>query len=346
MNKTLVSAAAFGAVLFGCAAVGFAAAPQSVAEIANYRDADRQSLFEEGAKKEGKVMVYTTGTQTQPIFEALGKKYPFIRIEIFRGPTPDATRRALEESKAGRPIVDVFDFNTGGMNALLQLGLMQPYWSPEMAAYRDETVQPGRNWVIDYESYLSLGYNTKALSEKDIPKTYDDLLDPKWKGKFSVSARGTTFAQWVGVLVIEKGEDFVKKLGGQQFKLHQISARALASLMVSEEVPISPTIFSAHVRNDKESGAPVAWRALGPVFANNVSMALPAKTSHPHAGLLVIDFMMSIEGQLLRQRLGYASPRKDMPAIEKPEKVYQLPERPDFERETERWTNLVKQTFR
>jgi iron(III) transport system substrate-binding protein len=322
------------------------ASAQSVAEIALYKGADRQARLEAGAKKEGKVLVYGIDTQTEGIYEAFNKKYPFLKVEVYRDSGDDVTRKLFEEYKVGRYDPDAFAITLGGLHIMKNAGVLQPFWSPEMEAFRPETLQKDGYWAIVHESYNGLGYNTRLMKEEELPKTYDDLLDPKWKGKFSISSRGTTMVQWVGVMVIEKGEDFVRKLGQQQMKLHNISARALASLMVSEEVPISPTIFSAHVRNDKESGASVGWRALGPVFANNVSMALPAKTSHPHAGMLVIDFMMSMEGQLMRQRLGYASPRKDMPAIEKPEKVYQLPERPDFERESERWTTLAKSAFR
>jgi iron(III) transport system substrate-binding protein len=322
-----------------------AAAPGTVSEIANYQGADRQTVLEEGAKKEGRVMIYTTGTQTQPLFEALGKKYPFVRVELYRAPTVDTTRRALEESKAGRPVADVFGLSTGGLHALLDSMLLQPYWTPEMQIYREETVQPNKHWVLDYESYLNLGYNTKALAEKDLPVTYDDLLDPKWKGKMATSVRGQTLPNWLGVAMLEKGEDYVKKLAQQDIRVFKISGRGLSNLIVSGEVPLSPMIYSSHMANSKEKGASVDWRALGPVYATIGAAAINRQAPHPHAAMLAIDFLLSREGQEMRKGLGYFSGRKDMESKQKPSKIHYLTERPDFLREFEKWANMSRQLF-
>lgn len=325
--------------------VGGPASAQTVAEIATYKGPDRQARLEAGARKEGKVLVYGIDTQTEGIYEAIQKKYPFIKVELYRAGGEDVTRRIIEEYKVGRFDADALAITLGGLHVMRDAGMLQSFYSPEMEHYRPDAIEPNRNWVIVHESYNGLGWNTKHFKENEVPQTYDDLLDPKWKGKFAVSARSTTFAQWIGVVKIEKGEDFIRRFAKQDVTLYQLSARALANLVVSGEVPISPTIFSAHVRNDQGEGAPVAWRALGPVFANNVSMALPAKSAHPHAAMLVMDFQLAKEGQLMRQKLGYASPRLDMPSVEKPGKVYQLPERPNFEQEEAEWQALVRQVF-
>ena len=322
-----------------------AAAPGTISEVANYQGADRQAVLEEGAKKEGRVMIYTTGTQTQPLFEALGKKYPFVRVELYRAPTVDTTRRALEESKAGRPIADVFGLSTGGLHALLDSTLLQSYWSTEMQIYRDETIEPKKHWVLDYESYVNLGFNTKVISEQDAPKTYEDLLDPKWKGKMGASTRGQTIPNWLGVVLEEKGEDYLKKLGQQDIRTYKVSARGLANLVVSGEVALSPTIYSSHMANSKDKGASVEWRAIGPVNATIGAVALNRQAPHPHAAMLAIDFLLSREGQEMRKGLGYFSGRKDMETKQKPPKIHYLTERPDFLRGFEKWSSMARQVF-
>ena len=345
-RKFSVAVVAAGALLGAVVSMASGkASAQSIADVANYRGPDRQAKLEAGARKEGAVLSYAVATQTEPIYEAFRKKYPFLKVELYRNGGQEVTRKVIEEYRAGRHGVDVFAITLDGLIAMRDQGLLQPFHSPEMAHFRADAIESGRHWTIIHESYNGLGWNTKAYNESEVPKTYDDLLDPKWKGKFSVSARSSTFVQWVGVAVIEKGVDYVRKLGKQDFVLHQISGRALANMVVSGEVPISPAIFSAHMRESQGEGASVAWRALGPVFANNISLAMPIKAGHPHAAMLFIDFKMSKEGQKMRMDLGYASPRLDMPTIEKPDKVYQLPMRPNYADEYEGWNKLIKDVF-
>jgi iron(III) transport system substrate-binding protein len=168
------------------AAPAFAQAPKTVAEIANYKGADRQKIFEEGAKKEGQLQLYAIGTQNDPLYKAFNAKYPFIKIEVKKNDTAVMTRLMMEEASANTWNVDAIELTTGGLYPLREAGLLQPYWSPEMAAYSKDAFGLDNTWVLDYESYLSLGYNTNLVSEADAPKTYDDLLDPKWKGKIAL----------------------------------------------------------------------------------------------------------------------------------------------------------------
>jgi iron(III) transport system substrate-binding protein len=320
------------------------AAPQSVAEIANYAGADRQQVLEAGARKEGVVVIYNTGTQTKPVMDAFGAKYPFLKVENYRGDATAVTRRVIEEYKAGRYAVDNVQMTTGGLYPIRDAGYLQPYVSPELAVYKKEALEPGRHWAIDFESYSSVGWNTKLVSESEIPKVLDDLLDPKWKGKMAVPG-STTLGNWVGGLILDKGEDFVRKLGQQQIRVYEISGRAVANLVVSGEVVMSPAVFNSSIYTSKQEGANVAWRAVGGTYATIDAMAIAAKAPHPHAAMLYADFFLSREGQVGVQKLGYASARNDMENGDKPAKIHYLTERPDYVREYERWNLLARQVF-
>jgi iron(III) transport system substrate-binding protein len=327
-------------------ALPFAAQAATVAEIATYKGADRQAMLEEGAKKEGLVQIYTTGTQTQSLFEALGKKYPYIKIELFRAPTIDTTRRALEEQKAGKNVADVFDNSTGGLRPLLDAGLLQSYSTPDLVNYRKEAIEAGGNWVLDFESYMNLGYNTKIIPEAQAPKTYEDLLDPKWKGKMAFSARGSTIPHWTGVVIMNKGEDLVRKIAEQQqVRVFQVSARGLANLIVSGEVPMSLATYSSHIYNSQQKGASVAWRALGPTYAITGATGISSAAPHPHAAMLTIDFLLSKEGQSMRQGLGYSTARLDMQNGAKPDKIEYLTDRPNYLAEYEKWAAFARPLF-
>jgi iron(III) transport system substrate-binding protein len=338
-----------GVLVTGFLAASFvaqAAAPTTVPEIALYSGADRQAVLEAGAKKEGSVQVYTTGTQTQPIMDAFHAKYPYVRVEVYRGDAPEVARRMIEEYKAGKYTADCPDLSTDGLHPLRDLGYIVPYFSPELAKIRPEAVEAKKHWANDFESYVSLGYNTKLISEAEAPKTYDDLLDPKWKGKMGVGASANTFANTTGAMFLDKGEDFVRKLGAtQQVRIFDITGRAMANLVISGEIPLSFEIYNSHVANSREQGAPIAWRALGGVFAQVGAVSIAAHAPHPNATMLFIDYNLSQEGQGMRQKLGYATARTDMTNAEKPEKIHYTLERPTYEQDFEKWLALARSAF-
>jgi iron(III) transport system substrate-binding protein len=91
---------AIGALLAGWP-VAAMAQPRTVAQIANYAGADRQKVLEEGARKEGVLLIYTTGTQIQPLIERFKQKYPYLRTELARAPSIDVAAKVMEEYSAG-----------------------------------------------------------------------------------------------------------------------------------------------------------------------------------------------------------------------------------------------------
>ena len=341
---SLLSLACGLAVLAGVPAP-VPAAPQTSAEIAAYRGADRQAVLEAGARKEGSVLVYGTGTQMEPVRNAFRQKYPFIRLEVFSDGAPQVTRKLLEEYKASRFTVDVLSLSTGGLHILREAGLLQPYTSPELDRIRKEAIQPDGLWALTYENYVGLGYNTKEIKGSDVPRTYDDLLDPKWKGKMAIADSGSTFENWIGGVVLTKGEAFLRSLKAQNFPVFKIGGRGFSNLVVSGEQPISPAIYSSHMANSKSAGASVAWRALGPSYALIDAVALPAKPAHPHGAMLYIDFVLSIQAQKMVQEMGYASARTDLENAEKPERILYLTERPNYAAEYEHWSKLKVEVF-
>jgi iron(III) transport system substrate-binding protein len=330
------------------AALPFAtrAAPSTVEEIANYKGADRQAILEAGAKKEGTVLVYGSLTEETagPVFNEFMKKYPFIRLEKNVGDSLQVVRRAIEEFRAQRYIVDVMGTSVGGMMPLREIGFFTPHWSPAHDVMRPDSIEPNRLWAIDFESYVSLGYNTKEVAEKDVPQKLEDLLDPKWKGKMAVPG-SSTLPQWLGATLLEKGEPFVREFAKMGVRNYKVGGRALSNLVVSGEVPLSPTIFNSHMFTSKAKGAPVAWRALGTVHTNTNTMSLVKHAPHPHAGMLLVDFFLSKPAQDIRHEMGYASARKDIEDPNRPEKSVDLTARPNYAQEFERWQLLANEIF-
>jgi iron(III) transport system substrate-binding protein len=335
---------AIGALLAGwpLAAV---AQPRTVAQIANYAGPDRQKLLEEGARKEGALLIYTTGTQIQPLIDRFRQKYPYLRTELARAPSIDVAAKVLEEYSAGVYLADAFELAAHGLLVPREQGLLQPFTSPEIANYEPTAIEPGRHWVSVREGYTGIGFNTTKISAAEAPKTYADLLDPKWKGKMAISSLSVTAANWVGTMIVTHGVDFVRKLGAQQIRPYRVTARAVANLMIAGEVALSPTTYLSHVEASRAQGAPLAWIAPGPVPVTDTSVALAAKAPHPHAAMLFVDFLLTKEAQLMYRDLGYFSSRTDMaggaPKLEK----LVLENRPTYLQDYEQWTRMVQDIF-
>jgi iron(III) transport system substrate-binding protein len=323
------------------------AQPSTVEAIANYAGPDRQMVLEQGARREGSLLLYTTGTQIKPLIDRFEQKYPYVRVELARASSADTARKVIEEYRAGFEKVDAFELASHGLVVPRDEGILQPFRSPEQGAFAADAVEPGRHWVVVRESYTGIGFNTKLLPPERAPKTYLELLDPQWRGRMAISGVTTTAVNWVGTMLIAQGLDFVRKLGTQNIRVYNLTGRALANLMTAGEVMLSPTIYNSHVAASAEKGAPLGWFAPGPVPVTDSGVAIARKAPHPHAAMLFADFLMSKEGGALYRELGYDSPRNDVAGVSvgaKLERLY-LTNRPNYIREYEDWAKLYQDVF-
>jgi iron(III) transport system substrate-binding protein len=337
------------AALTAFAALGLQvrAQPASIDAIASYSGPDRQQMLEAGARREGRLLLYATATQIRAVFDRFEQKYPFIKLELARAGSSDVARKVVEEYKAGFEKVDAFELASHGLIPPRDEGILARFRSPEVAAFDPDAVEPSGRWVAIRESYTGIGFNTKLLPVEKAPRTYQDLLDPQWKGRMALSGSDTTPVNWVGTMVTLHGADFVRKLGSQNIRVYTVTGRALANLVLAGEVMLSPTIYNSHVAQSSEKGAPLGWFAPGPVPVTDAAVAIASKAPHPHAAMLLIDFLMSKEAALLYQELGYNSPRRDLPvtrATLQAQKLY-LSSRPNYIRSYEDWLRLYQDVF-
>ena len=319
--------------------------PANVEAVANYAGADRQKVLEDGARREGGLLLYTTGTQIKPLLDRFEQKYPYLKVELARASSADTARKVIEEYRAGFEKVDAFELASHGLVVPRDENILMPFRSPEFEAFVPDAIEPKHHWVVVRESYTGIGFNNKLLPPDKAPKTYQALLDPQWKGRMAISGLTTTAVNWVGSMVIAHGTDLVRRLGQQNIRIYNLTGRALANLMSAGEVILSPTIYNSHVAASADKGAPLGWFAPGPVPVTDTGVAIARKAPHPHAAMLFADFLMSKEAQLLYQELGYDSARRDVAGPgARVERLY-LTNRPNFIREYEDWAKLYQDTF-
>ena len=293
----------------------------TVEEIALMNRADRQKVLIEGAKKEGKISWYTTLIVDQvvrPVKDAFEKEYPFLQVEFFRGNAERLVQKMLAEYQAKRYDVDIID-GTVSPTMVRRAGYLQRFYSPVLAEYPADLKDPQGYWGTTNLYFFATGYNTKMVKLNEIPKTYEDLLNPRWKGQMMWStSRGSGAPIFVGTILNtmgqEAGKTYLQRLKAQNIAKSTASNRQVLDLTIAGEYPLALQIFNHHAYISKTAGAPVDWMPHEPVTATIQTIALAKNSPHPHAAMLLIDFAMSEKGQKVFQQSNYLPSHPKVPA--------------------------------
>src|SRR5689334_10526989 len=182
----------------------------TIAELATYAGADRTERLIAGAKKEGVVNVYSSVTvdDQKALVNAFEKKYG-VKLQFWRSSSESILQRAMVEYRGGRYEVDAVETSAVEMESLHREKLLIEVKSPHLVDIVPAALRPHREWVGDRLNIISAGYNTNLIRKQDAPKSYEDLLDPKWKGKLGIEADD---AVWFGALANAMGEEKTVKL--------------------------------------------------------------------------------------------------------------------------------------
>ena len=174
------------------------------------------------AKREGRVVWYSSVGESQQFAQEFEKKYPFIKVDVVRGTVYPLMNRILNEAAAGNYLFDVVRQATLTIGLLIQRGLVQPYESPERAAYAAGWKDKQGYWTSTDDNYFVIGYNTRQVSAAEAPKDWDDLLAPKWRGKIGMDPDNHIL---YGALEQSWGRDkaisFFRRLAQQQIQFRK-----------------------------------------------------------------------------------------------------------------------------
>ncbi len=267
-----------------------------------------QALID-AAKKEGEVTWYTTSIVDQfvrPAAQAFEKKYG-VKVNFIRSNAIEIELRVTNESKAGRVQADLVDGTTTSIT-LKKLGLVEK-WTPNVDL-PDRYKDPEGYWMASQEYVLMPGYNTDLIPKGSEPKSWQDLLDPKWKGKmvWNVTPSSSAGQGFVGLVLMEMGEEkgraYLEKLAKQEIVGMQAAARQVLDQVVAGEYPIALQIFHNHTTISQARGAPVYFLKTEPGMGVVLPMSLIKNALHPNAGKLLFEFILSEEGQKLMAESG------------------------------------------
>jgi iron(III) transport system substrate-binding protein len=309
--RRAVSPALRSAALAGALAlpVGLGTAPvlgqgATLAELAMYSGPDRTQRLMEGAKREGSVTVYSSFTldDMKVLGGAFEKKYG-IKLQLWRSSSEDILQRAVVEARGGRFDVDAIETSAAEMESLHREQLLQEVRSPHIADLSPAALLPHREWIGDRLNLVTSAYNTDLIKPADLPRIYDDLLAPKWKGKLGIDGEDSV---WFGALIAALGDDKGVKLFRDLVRTNGLSVRRghtlLANLVASGEVPLALSTYQYKIAQLKKGGAPIEWYVIPPGISRFIGTGVMRRAPHPHAAILFLDFMLSDAQRLLLDR--------------------------------------------
>ncbi len=270
--------------------------------LASYEGVDRLERITAAAKKEGALTLYTTIAEKDlpTLIAPFEAKYG-IKVKVWRAGTDKVLQRTLAEAAANRHEVDAIHFGSPEMEALSREKVLQAVASPSYAQLVSGSVPAHREWAATLLSVWVQAYNTQAIKKADLPKTYADLLDPKWKGKLGLEAKNQDW--FASIVELQGGGDKGVKFFQDLMARNGISPRTghtlLTNLVVSGEVPLALTVYSYMPEQAKKKGAPVDWFALEPAIARSNAVGVARRAPHPAAALLFHEYMLTEAQPLL-----------------------------------------------
>ena len=271
-----------------------------------------QGMIVEGAKKEGALVVYTSMTvdQMQKILDAFKARYPFIRTTMFRAVGERLLTKIMTEAQTGKYDFDVVQSAESQAYFLKKKNLLQKYISTESKNIQKPFFDPEGYWTAVYIMPNVIAYNTRMVKRDEVPKTDEDLVNPKWKGKMGMDHTKPEWFAWkLKRMGEEKGLAYMKKLAAQEFQLYA-GLSVITNLLVAGEFPLVLNTYLHNVEEVKRRGAPVDWIVQDPVFTKFQPLGIGSKAPHPNAAKLFSDFVLSEEGQKIIASFGRVPTRR------------------------------------
>jgi iron(III) transport system substrate-binding protein len=314
--------------------------------LATYEGPDRTERLLQEARRERGLTIYGSMAEKdlQLLVAAFKRRYPELEVTVWRSGKHKVLQRAIEEGRAGRKDIDLVHNPAPEMEALRREGLLQPVASPLQRELMPLALPSHREWAALRVYVFAMAYNTQKVRADELPRKWEDLLDPRWKGRLGIEAKEQ---EWFYTLVHSMGEDKGVALLREIARLSSLSVRnghaLLNNLVVSGEVPLALTLYSYLPEQSKRKGAPIDWFVLPPAVAYTDGIGLSSKSPRPHAALLFYDFAIG-EGQRVLAELGHVTAlRSSLPYLQRLDPLYVDPRAvlADYSR----WTALYEATI-
>jgi ABC-type Fe3+ transport system substrate-binding protein len=311
------------------------------------------------AQKEGEVIFYTTQIVDQilrPLIRVFQTVAPGVQVKYVRADGLALVVRMTNEARAGRVQADMWCM-VDGVQALLRGGFTAEFEVASAKGLPAGLVDPNKRWIALNTGVRSAAYNTQLIPQEHAPRNYQDLLNPRFKGKIVWNPKSMTGAWGFISTVIkgmgdERGMAYLRELAKQDVVPLPIAIRAVLDRVIAGEYAIGLEMNNTHAAISAAQGAPVKWVPLNPVSETLQVAGMTKGALHPNAARLFIDFMTSKAGQEIFRDNDYVPMHPDVqariPELKPQQGGYQsIVYTPDnLETETTRWAKIYEDLFR
>lgn len=248
----------------------------------------------------GELVVYTAWDEgdINALIAGFNKVYPNVKVSGVRseGGRGALLERMLTEIDSGKTMADVYSTGIPDMSAMLQRGEILPYRSPsESNLERRFVFEDGFLHTATHSVFIA-AYNKNLVPENEVPRRWEDLLSPKWKGKIAIDQEPNDIV--AGFLILmgkNKGEDYLRQLSKNV--IIRRGRSLLVELLVAGEFPISIDVYAHRVSKAIKDGAPLAAAPMPAYFSFPSVAAILKRAPHPENARLWIDWLQSPAGQ-------------------------------------------------
>jgi len=307
-SRTLSNFAVLVVLLAGCIGMASRAAAETDARFEKLA----KDLYPK-AKQEGSLVIYTIWDvdHIRSIIDAFNKQFPRLNPTYWQGTRSEIIARTLSEYQGDQKSVDVI-LSEGAPVVLRAAGAIQPYDTVQASSLilHDPTL-PTVSLQI-----LALSYNTKKMKKEDLPKNWEDVANPKYKGVVALDdpmRAGPLSGLLAGLKDYWKDDsrwsNFVRGLRGLNVTVHK-STSAMFRLLVAGEYAISMPSLLHDLVEEKEKGSPVDFVRSAPPVISAQQLGIYAKAPHINGAKLFAEWLITPDGQLAVAAVGREVSRK------------------------------------
>jgi len=260
---------------------------------------ERQQRLYELAKSEGEAIVYANMdvSAMKPLTDGFMKRYPGTKAASVHFSGAAIITRLDVEARAGKPASDVVLSGQLGVLALIEKKIAMRYRSPEREFFRDGLKDKDGLWTAYMTNVMVSAYNTRQIKKEEAPRSVEDLLKPRWKGKLTMDSQSYV---WFGTMLQYLGEEaglrFMRQLNEQNIS-HQRGRRLMTQLVAAGEFDMAVETNLNSVLTLNKQGAPLSFAPIQPYFLSPSLVFMSANAPRPYTGALFIDYLLSEDGQ-------------------------------------------------
>lgn len=281
-------------------------------ELLKLPSEERQKRLVAGARAEGKAVVY--GNISADHLERLridfDRRYG-VKLDGYRASGERVANRLLTEARAGKLDADVMAPSNEHIPVMIKAGVAGRYHSPERAAFPDAYKDPQGYWTAYDYNVAVIAYNTRLVAPADVPRKYEDFLDPKWKGNFALDMDpDKSIMGWFKTWGIERTKKYMQAINKNEVVVRK-GHTLLAQLLCAGEFKAAIDLYAYRLADLKHTrGCPVEISYPDPTPATPSPVGVIKKTPRPYAAALLLDYILSEPAQKIFSEGGRISARR------------------------------------